>query len=113
MLVTTDLLSRGIDIAFLPYVINYELPRSPLDYIHRIGRTARASKEGVAITFVNEKDMFDFAQIEALIEATITKVAVPEDLGEVPVWKPVRQRRPMGSRGGGKKPGRKPSGGKK
>lgn len=113
ILVATDVLSRGIDIKDINLVINYDVPKNAEDYVHRVGRTARADTTGVALTFINEKDMYDFAQIEALIEATVTKVPVPEDLGEVPVWKPVRQRRPMGSRGGGKKPGRKPDGKKK
>jgi len=63
VLVATDLLSRGIDIAFLPCVINYELPRSPKDYIHRIGRTGRAENAGVAISFVNPESVQHFKVI--------------------------------------------------
>ena len=64
VLVATDLLSRGIDIEFLPYVINYELPRSPKDYIHRIGRTGRAENTGDAISFVAEQDRHHFKIIQ-------------------------------------------------
>ena len=63
VLVATDLLSRGIDIAFLPYVINYELPRSPKDYIHRIGRTGRAENPGTAISFVSPDNVHHFKVI--------------------------------------------------
>ena len=64
VLVATDLLSRGIDIAFLPHVVNYELPRSPKDFIHRIGRTGRAENPGDAITFVTEDDLHHFKVIQ-------------------------------------------------
>ena len=64
VLVATDLLSRGIDIAFLPHVINYELPRSPKDFVHRIGRTGRAENPGDAITFVTEEDKHHFRVIQ-------------------------------------------------
>jgi len=64
VLVSTDLLSRGIDIAFLPHVINYELPRSPKDYIHRIGRTGRAENPGDAITIVTHEDLHHFNVIQ-------------------------------------------------
>ena len=64
ILVTTDLLARGIDIQFLPYVINYELPRSPKDFIHRIGRTGRAEQSGEAITFVTPEDEHHFKVIQ-------------------------------------------------
>lgn len=64
VLVSTDLLSRGIDITFLPHVINYELPRSPKDFVHRIGRTGRAENPGNAITFVTEEDQQHFHVIQ-------------------------------------------------
>ena len=64
VLVATDLMSRGIDIKFLPFVINYELPRSPKDYVHRIGRTGRAQSPGEAITFVTEADRPHFKVIQ-------------------------------------------------
>jgi ATP-dependent RNA helicase RhlE len=64
VLVTTDLLSRGIDIEFLPFVVNYELPRSPKDFVHRIGRTGRAENPGTAITFVATEDEHHFKVIQ-------------------------------------------------
>jgi ATP-dependent RNA helicase RhlE len=64
VLVTTDLLARGIDIAFLPYVINYELPRSPQDFVHRIGRTGRAENPGEAFTLVTPEDQHHFKVIQ-------------------------------------------------
>jgi ATP-dependent RNA helicase RhlE len=64
VLVATDLISRGIDIEFLPFVINYELPRSPKDYVHRIGRTGRADATGEAITFVQPEDEHHFKIIQ-------------------------------------------------
>lgn len=71
VLVATDLLSRGIDIEFLPHVINYELPRSPKDFIHRIGRTGRAENPGSAITFVTEEDMHHFTVIQKKMKCTV------------------------------------------
>jgi len=80
ILVSTDLLSRGIDIKFLPYVINYELPRSPKDYVHRIGRTGRADNPGEAISFIAAEDEHHFKVIQKkmkksvdLIDASVTK----------------------------------------
>ncbi len=64
ILVATDLISRGIDIQYLPCVINYELPRSPKDYIHRIGRTGRAESPGMAISLITEEDVKHFKVIE-------------------------------------------------
>ena len=77
VLVATDLLSRGIDIAFLPYVINYELPRSPKDYIHRIGRTGRASAPGTAISIVSEGDRAHFKVIQKKMGTWAEPVALP------------------------------------
>jgi ATP-dependent RNA helicase RhlE len=74
VLVTTDLLSRGIDIAFLPYVINYELPRSPKDFIHRIGRTGRAENPGEAITFVTPEDTHHFKVIQKKMKKYVVMV---------------------------------------
>lgn len=67
VLVATDLAARGIDIKFLPYVVNYELPRSPADYIHRIGRTGRAESQGVAVSLICPEDMQHFKVIEKLL----------------------------------------------
>lgn len=74
VLVTTDLLARGIDIQFLPYVINYELPRSPKDYIHRIGRTGRAEASGEAISFVTPDDQHHFKVIQKKMKKWVTMV---------------------------------------
>jgi ATP-dependent RNA helicase RhlE len=74
VLVTTDLLSRGIDIKFLPHVINYELPRSPKDYIHRIGRTGRAESPGEAISFVTEEDKHHFKIIQKKMGKWVTMI---------------------------------------
>jgi ATP-dependent RNA helicase RhlE len=79
VLVSTDLLSRGIDIAFLPHVINYELPRSPKDFIHRIGRTGRAENPGDAITFVTEEDQHHFKVIQKKMKRWVTLIDA-EDL---------------------------------
>ena len=72
VLVATDLLSRGIDIAFLPHVVNYELPRSPKDFIHRIGRTGRAENPGDAISFVSEEDQHHFKVIQKKMKRWVT-----------------------------------------
>lgn len=74
VLVSTDLLSRGIDIAFLPHVINYELPRSPKDFVHRIGRTGRAENPGDAITFVTEEDEHHFKVIQKKMKRWVTRI---------------------------------------
>ena len=74
VLVATDLLSRGIDIAFLPHVINYELPRSPKDFIHRIGRTGRAENPGDAITFVTEEDKHHFKVIQKKMKRAVDMI---------------------------------------
>jgi len=74
VLVATDLLSRGIDIEFLPYVINYELPRSPKDFVHRIGRTGRAENPGEAITFVTEEGAHHFKVIQKKMKAVVTMI---------------------------------------
>lgn len=74
VLVATDLLARGIDIDFLPYVINYELPRSPLDYIHRIGRTGRAEHKGEALTLVTPEDTHHFKVIQKKMGKWVTMI---------------------------------------
>lgn len=93
-LVATDVLSRGIDINDINLIINYDVPHDAEDYVHRVGRTARADKTGVAITLVNEEDMFRLHKIEELIEDSIFKLKVPEELGESPEWNPQAGRRP-------------------
>jgi len=74
VLVATDLISRGIDIQFLPYVINYELPRSPKDYIHRIGRTGRAENPGEAISFVSPEEQHHFKVIQKKMKKWVTMI---------------------------------------
>jgi len=74
ILVATDLLARGIDIEFLPFVLNYELPRSPKDYIHRIGRTGRAEKQGEAITFVTPEDLHHWKIIQKKMKKRVDMI---------------------------------------
>lgn len=74
VLVTTDLLARGIDIEFLPYVVNYELPRSPKDYVHRIGRTGRAESPGEAISFITPDDEHHFKVIQKKMKKEVKMV---------------------------------------
>jgi len=78
VLVATDLISRGIDIEFLPYVINYELPRSPKDYIHRIGRTGRAENPGEAISFVSEDEKNHFTVIQKKMGKLVTMINIED-----------------------------------
>lgn len=87
ILVATDILSRGVDIKDINLVINYDVPGDAADYVHRVGRTARASTTGVALTLVNEDDMYKFARIEKLIESKIPQLMMPKELGEGPVFK--------------------------
>ena len=88
ILVATDIVARGIDIDDIRLVINYDVPHDSEDYVHRIGRTARANNDGVALTFVNEKEQSNFKQIENFLERDIYKIPVPEELGEAPEYKP-------------------------
>ena len=88
ILVATDIVSRGIDIDDIRLVINYDVPRDCEDYVHRIGRTARAGAEGCAITFVSKDDQSRFAAIEEFIEREVFKLPVPEELGEAPEYNP-------------------------
>ncbi|MEE9439459.1 MAG: DEAD/DEAH box helicase [Saprospiraceae bacterium] len=114
IIVATDVLSRGIDIKDINLVVNFDVPRNAEDYVHRVGRTARAKTTGVAITLINEKDMYNFHQIEQLIEREIIKLQPPKEMGEGPVWSTGKQKRSFSNhRGkrpnhkGGKKPYRK------
>lgn len=88
VLIGTDVISRGIDIVGISLVVNYDVPPDPEDYVHRVGRTARASTTGTAITFINEKDQSRFARIESLIEYEIKKMPLPEGLGTGPAYNP-------------------------
>lgn len=96
VLVATDILSRGIDIDDIAMVINYDVPHDAEDYVHRIGRTARADRDGAAITLVSKDDIYYFQQIEKFLEKKVEKVELPEELGEAPDYtadgKPQRKR---------------------
>ena len=110
MLIATDILSRGIDIDGIDLVINYDVPRDAEDYIHRIGRTARASSFGKAITFINADDQRSFKKIEDMIEKSVPKLPLPAGMPEGPKWDPVANkgfRRPGGHKGGGKHSGKR------
>jgi ATP-dependent RNA helicase RhlE len=88
ILVATDILSRGIDIDNIGLVLNYDVPGDAEDYIHRVGRTARADTKGEAITFVGINDQRKLMNIEDLIEGTINRLVVPDELGPVPAYEP-------------------------
>lgn len=92
ILVATDILSRGIDIEDIELVINYDVPNDVEDYIHRIGRTARAAAKGVAFTFINEKEQRQFGDIEKFIGRTIDKAEIPVSLGVAPDYNPYQKR---------------------
>ena len=107
VLVATDIVARGIDIDDILMVINYDVPHDAEDYVHRIGRTARAQRDGVAITFVAEKDMRSFSEIERFLERDIQKNPLPEGLGEAPEYhksSPHKSSRGRGGRRRGGKP---------
>lgn len=88
LLVATDIVARGIDIDDIRLVINYDVPHDSEDYVHRIGRTARANNDGCAVTFVSENEQSRFKQIENFLGKTIYKIPVPEELGEAPAYAP-------------------------
>ncbi|MBQ3857675.1 MULTISPECIES: DEAD/DEAH box helicase [Segatella] len=87
VLVATDIVSRGIDIDDITMVINYDVPHDTEDYVHRIGRTARADRDGAAITLVSEEDQFYFQQTEKFLEKEIQKNKLPENLGDGPEYR--------------------------
>ncbi|MFM2359036.1 MAG: hypothetical protein RLY16_1029 [Bacteroidota bacterium] len=88
VLVATDILSRGIDIDNIDLVINYDVPHDGEDYVHRIGRTARAAASGTAITFISDKEQHKFARIEKLLNKEVPKAEVPAEFGEAPAYAP-------------------------
>lgn len=88
MLVATDIVARGIDIEDIGLVINFDVPNDPEDYIHRIGRTARANTDGVAITFVSESEQGKFHKIETFLEKDIYKIPLPPTVGNGPEYNP-------------------------
>ncbi|MCL4107195.1 UNVERIFIED_CONTAM: hypothetical protein GTU68_033010 [Idotea baltica] len=107
IVVATDVLSRGIDIKDINLVINYDTPSNAEDYVHRVGRTARADTTGVAITFVNEDDMKDFHEIEQLIDMEIMKLPPFPELGAGPTWNPNARKKKKSYGGKNKKYGGK------
>jgi ATP-dependent RNA helicase RhlE len=92
ILIATDILSRGIDIDNIDLVINYDVPHDGEDYVHRIGRTARAAAEGTAYTFISPREQRKFLSIEKLLGKAVTKATVPEEFGEVPAYNTAQQR---------------------
>lgn len=109
ILIATDILSRGIDVDSIELVINFDIPSDGEDYVHRIGRTARAETTGTAITLIGEREQRQFAAIEQLIGIEVPKMTVPENLGPAPEYKPMERRSGGGgNRGGG---GRQQGGG--
>ena len=128
VLVATDILARGIDIDDISMLVNYDVPREAEDYIHRIGRTARANADGKAVTLVNERDQVKFGSIERFLGYEVRKEAVPQELGETPQYRPERRKKSGGGKkpmrfkrkskpsskpASGSKPGHKPSGNRK
>ena len=96
IIIGTDILSRGIDVEGISLVVNYDAPHDPEDYIHRIGRTARAETTGTAITFINEKDQQKFSRIERLLGKEVPKMPLHPDLGEGPTYQPELKRKSTG-----------------
>lgn len=100
ILVATDIVSRGIDIDDITLVINYDVPREVEDYVHRIGRTARAGEEGMSITLVSEDEQFRFKQIEDFLGKDIYKIPIPVELGEGPAYEPEKHKMRASGKGG-------------
>lgn len=98
VIVATDIISRGIDIDDIEMVINFDVPRDAEDYVHRIGRTARADRDGKAVTLVSPDDFPKLARIEKLLEMPVPKAVVPEELGETPVYSVNQSRTSSGRR---------------
>lgn len=98
VLVATDVMSRGIDIKEINMVVNFDAPRDAEDYVHRIGRTARANTKGEAITLINPKDMPKLAKIQRLIEMEVPQYTMPEELGPAPEWNPGNVRENAGKK---------------
>ena len=101
IIVATDILSRGIDIDQIELVINYDVPPDGEDYVHRIGRTARAATKGTAITLINQDDFYKLKRIEKLIGKEIEKVGIPTVLGETPTFNTPSSNKKFGSKGSG------------
>ena len=105
VLVATDIVARGIDIDDILVVINYDVPHDAEDYVHRIGRTARADRDGEAITLVTDLDMYLFVQIERFLEKDVEKLALPEGLGQGPEYSKSARPSGGGRRGGSPRSG--------
>ena len=105
ILVATDIVARGIDIDDISMVINYDVPHDVEDYVHRIGRTARANRDGCAITLVRGREVGDFMKIEKFLERTIEKLPLPKYIGTPPEYKETKSpsRRHSGKRNNGSK----------
>ena len=99
VLVATDIVARGIDIDDIEMVINYDVPHDTEDYVHRIGRTARANRDGRAITFVSEEDQYWFQQIEKFLEKVVDKMPLPEGCGEGPEYTKLNKPKKKGANG--------------
>jgi ATP-dependent RNA helicase RhlE len=116
LLVATDVVSRGIDIDSIEIVVNYDVPPNEEDYVHRIGRTARAEKKGEAVTLITPDDMQRFDKIEQLIEKSVDKLELPARVGKGPEYDPTHRgvrgnRGGRGNSGGFKNKGYKPNSG--
>ncbi len=111
ILVATDVVSRGIDVLGIELVVNYDVPGDPEDYVHRIGRTARAETKGEAVTLINPTDQRKFKRIEEMIERVIDKYPLPEGFDEGPSYEPAKYK--DAPRGGKPARGGKPSAGGK
>lgn len=96
VLVATDIVARGIDIDDISMVVNYDVPRDAEDYVHRIGRTARADKDGVAVTLVRGYEIEMFMHIEHFLGKTVEKIPLPEEVGEGPEYRPIRRKKGRG-----------------
>jgi superfamily II DNA/RNA helicase len=107
ILVATDIIARGIDVDGIDLVVNYDVPGDAEDYVHRVGRTARAKSTGVALTMINENDMEKFATIERLIDTTIYKSPLPDGFEPGPVYDPSKSPKGNFHRKGGYKSGAK------
>ena len=112
ILIATDIVARGIDIDDIRLVINYDVPHDREDYVHRIGRTARANNDGCAITFVSETEQTRFKQIENFLGKDIYKIPVPDELGEAPLYAPRVARKNNSQKGSNNKKGYRRNNGK-
>ncbi len=108
VLIATNIVARGIDIDNIGLIINYDVPQDPEEYVHRVGRTARADNDGIALTLITEKEQERFYRIEQLIEYEIRKIPAPPELGETPVYDPLNTKKTITKRFNRKPNFRKP-----